>query len=375
MTSKPRVLVVGQTPPPFHGQAIMIQMLVDGPLRDVELHHVRMGFSSDMNAVGKFALGKLGHLVHVIVAIAWSRFRHGCKVLYYPPAGPNRVPMYRDVVLLLATRWLFSKTIFHFQASGLSELLARQPAAIGWLARRAYLRPDVAIQMSDLMVPDGEYLRAKKIAIVPNAASDHTQRYADEIRLRSERTGPYRLLYLGTVCETKGILVALEACSRLKSQGIRLHLDVVGSFQPHSFEQDVRAYIQTQSLEQTVTLHGQKTGEDKWLLFSQADVFCFPSYYESEGFPCVLVEAMSFGLPVVSTQWRGIPSIVNDGVTGFLVPIKDSAATADKILQLAQDRDLRRAMQTSAREAYLQHFTDVRHLESMSQIFHEVTGT
>ncbi len=122
-----KVLVVGQTPPPFGGQAVMIERLLRGNLPGIELFHVRMAFSRTMAEMGTMRWSKLFHLLGVIAKIVYHRVVHGVRILYYPPAGPNRVPMVRDLAILLATRWMFDKTILHFHAGGLSELYPRLP--------------------------------------------------------------------------------------------------------------------------------------------------------------------------------------------------------------------------------------------------------
>jgi glycosyltransferase involved in cell wall biosynthesis len=368
----PVVVVVGQTPPPFHGQAIMIQMLLDGPLPDVKLHHVRMSFSDNMDQVGRFQLSKLWHLVYLIVCIAKARIQFGAAILYYPPAGPNRVPVFRDIVLLLSTRWMFRKTVFHFQASGVSELIPKLPLPIRILAQWAYSKPDVAIQLSPLTTPDATYFKARKICTVPNAAYDLSSQFVRS-RDAAADTEPARILYVGTVCEAKGMLVLLDACSQLKTWGSRFHLDVVGSFQPSQFSTAVQACIEDRDLTEHVTIHGQKTGDSKWNMFANADMFCFPSHYESEGFPCVLVEAMCFSLPVVSTRWRGIPSIVEEDLTGYLVDTGDSKALALQLQRLILDPIAARKMGIAGRERFESKLSSTKHLEQMRQIFLELS--
>jgi hypothetical protein len=105
------IIAVAQTPPPFHGQAVMNQLLLEGDYSKVQFHHVRMAFSDDIQEVGVFRWKKIFHLVVVYFGIVVALFRTGAQVLYYPPASPNMVPFLRDCVLLIGTRWLFQKTV------------------------------------------------------------------------------------------------------------------------------------------------------------------------------------------------------------------------------------------------------------------------
>jgi glycosyltransferase involved in cell wall biosynthesis len=69
------------------------------------------------------------------------------------------------------------------------------------------------------------------------------------------------------------------------------------------------------------------------------------------------VEAMMFGLPVVATDWRGLPDIVVDGETGFLVPPKIAQSIAERLERLILDPDLRAAMGAAGRRRYEERFT------------------
>jgi glycosyltransferase involved in cell wall biosynthesis len=368
MPSDLKVLIVGQTPPPFHGQSIMIQMLVDGPLKNVQTHLVRMNFSEELGEVGRFRWKKVLHLLHVIVQVIWSRFRHGILVLYYPPCGPNKVPLIRDIILLLSTRWLFAKTVFHFQASGVSELIPKLPWAFRTLAMLALGKPDVAIELSDLTVPDGSFLGAQNVVRVPNAAEDHAARFLDPRKPRKPEL-TRKLLYVGTVCEEKGIEVLIAAFKNLVDEGLKIQLDIVGGAQPSEYQSRIENLVRSNGLSSTVTLHGQLTGEAKWRIFAGSDIFCFPTFYQSEGFPCVLVEAMSFGMPIVSTRWRGIPSIVEHGVNGLLSPTRDVDSLRLAIKQIVEDTQLSDAMGRNSRIRFESEFHRDRHLQLMSDVF------
>ncbi len=362
------VVVVGQAPPPFHGQAVMIQMLLNGPIEDVQFHHVRMAFSDNMDQVGRFQLRKVFHLIELIFRIVTARITHNATILYYPPAGPNRIPVFRDIVLLICTRWMFRKTVFHFHACGVSELIAKFRPPLRALAWCALGMPDVAIQMSSLTGQDAVWLKAKKVYVIPNAVPDEATRlgWKPADRLASTRK---KILYVGTVCESKGILLLLNACHHLRQAGVAFQLDVVGSFQPLEFSSEVQSVVREFELVEHVTLHGQKTGDDKWRMFSNADVFCFPSHYTSEGFPCVLLEAMCFALPVISTRWRGIPSIIEHGKTGYLVEVQDAEALFIALQKLLSDTENMFAMGLAGRTKFLAQFSNEQHLQKMRQMF------
>ena len=77
---RPTIVVVGQTPPPIGGQAVMIEAMLQGKHEHVRLHHVRMAFSTEMDQIGRFRLRKLFELVRVIAAIVHARFAHGAQV-------------------------------------------------------------------------------------------------------------------------------------------------------------------------------------------------------------------------------------------------------------------------------------------------------
>lgn len=350
------MLVVGQTPPPYGGQAVMIEALLGGDYGAFDLVHVRMDFSHDVGEIGAFRLRKVGHLAQTIVRIAAARVRHGCRILYYPPAGPNLVPICRDIAILLATRWMFPRVIFHFHASGLSEAYAALPAPLRPLYRRAYRRPHAAIRLSELAADDPGELEALTSYVVPNGVPDH----ASDDRSRAGQPladGPPRLLYVGVLCESKGLLVLLEACATLKKHGIAFRLDLVGAPQPADFARVLTETVDAYGLADQVDFRGVRSGDEKWRIYGEATVFCFPTFFESETFPVVLLEAMQFELPVVATSWRGIPSIVEDGHTGFLVAHHDAASMAERIETLISSPDLAADMGRRGRQRFLRDFT------------------
>jgi glycosyltransferase involved in cell wall biosynthesis len=368
-TSPVRVLVVSQLPPPPLGQAIAAQSFITGRYQHIELFPVRMSFSREMAEVGKPRLGKVGHLIALIARILWARVRTGAAVLYYPPAGPDLVPVLRDIAVLLCTRWAFRATVFHFHASGVSEIEPRLPRPLRAMFHRAYGRPDLAIQTSELNPPDGTRLRARRIAVVPNGLPDHPL----ALRPREQRSvGPPVVLYVGVLRESKGLLVLVEACRRLLSRNLDFELHLMGGFESAHFEARLRAAVDQAGLGGRTVFLGVRSGDAKAACFRAGDLFCYPTHFEAESFGIAAVEAMQFSLPVVATSWRGVPSVVADVESGILVPVRDPERLERALWELVEDPERRSEMGRRGRELYLERFTEERFRREMESVLHDL---
>lgn len=375
-----RVLCVGQTPPPIHGQALIIERVLKSQLDGVEMLHTRMNFSQTIDDTGRFRLLKILHLFQVVLLILYQRVVHRPDVLYYPPAGPHRVPFYRDAAVLLTTRWFFKKLVFHFHASGISTLYPRLSWPERLLYRLAYFKPDAVIRSSPFTAEDGRFLQATTEYIIPygipaildgqaianrNDGASGTQR---------ETARPLNILFVGILRESKGALVLLEACGQLAQAGVPFQAEFLGEFQTAEFRSRVESRIRELGIEKSVVLAGTLLGREKQAAYSRADVFCFPTFYESEAFALVVVEAMSSGLPVVVTRWRGLPSLVRDGENGYLVDTHDVDAVAQRLIELAENPDLRLAMGQHGRERFDRHYTHERYVADLADMFQDIAG-
>ena len=145
---------------------------------------------------------------------------------------------------------------------------------------------------------------------------------------------PLRVLFLGQVNLRKGIQYLIEAAGLVDPKKVVFH--IVGSIQ---VADDKLAAAPT-----NVRFHGPVSREDAVSHYRSADVFVLPTI--SDGFAITQLEAMSHGLPVITTPNCG--EVVTDGSDGFLVPARDPAALAGAFLTLADDRDRLRAMSAAA---------------------------
>ena len=155
---------------------------------------------------------------------------------------------------------------------------------------------------------------------------------------------PLRVLFLGQVNLRKGIQYLIEAAGLVDPK--KVVFDVVGSIQ---VADDKLAAAPT-----NVRFHGPVSRADAVSHYRNADVFVLPTI--SDGFAITQLEAMSHGLPVITTPNCG--EVVTAGSDGFLVPARDPSALAGAFLSLSDDRDRLRAMSAAALTKSLQFTGD-----------------
>lgn len=343
----------------------MIEALLGSKPKRVQYLHVRLHYSDDMDSVGKFALRKVWVLFTTVTRVWWARFRHGTPVLYYPPSGPNMVPVIRDIAFLCATRWLFKWTVFHFHAGGVSSFREQLPAVLRPFFNLAYRGADLAIRTAPQNPEDGKLLGARRDVVVPNGVADMRGKVKE---LPAAGGAPMVILFTGVLIPSKGVRVLLEAFRQVVEQGGNARLELMGRWGDADFEQECQTFVSRHGLQGQVRFLGVKRDVEKLEHFANCGIFCFPSHFEAESFGLVLLEAMQFAKPVVSTAWRGIPSVVQDGVNGFLVPVEDPSAVADRLLELLRDESLRRRMGEEGRRIFTERFTLERFQHNMEEV-------
>lgn len=143
---------------------------------------------------------------------------------------------------------------------------------------------------------------------------------------------PIRVLTVGRLVEKKGIEYGLRAVANVSAWFPALRYDIVGGGPLRGKLEELARGL---GIDDRVTFHGVQTGSFVRQAMCAADVFLAPSvtarYGSQEGTPTVLMEAASAGLPVISTMHAGIPEVVLDGVSGFLVPERDAEALAARL--------------------------------------------
>ena len=167
----------------------------------------------------------------------------------------------------------------------------------------------------------------------------------------------FKFLFLSNLLPEKGVLLLLDACCELKKRGCSFICHVVGNECSELSLSRLGDEVSLRGLPDAVQVHGPLYGENKDAMLRLADALVFPTYYHNECFPLVILEAMKHALPVISTRLAAIPDMVEQGVTGLLVPPRDVAALADAMQNLMADPESAARMGEVGRVKQQRYFT------------------
>ena len=208
--------------------------------------------------------------------------------------------------------------------------------------------------------------------VVPHGVRDRR----GEVERRRADDGRVRLLFVGRLERRKGVDVLLEVAPELLREFPQLEIVLVGrdtdnteigSSYREAFE---RRYGAEAGVADRVVFAGEVGDEELTQAYADADLFCAPS--RSESFGLTVVEAMSFGLPVVACRAGGMAGLIVDGESGLVVEPGDPAALAEALGRMAGDAELRSRLAAAARQRFEEHYDLPVAVSRMVEVYRDV---
>jgi len=353
MNKRHNVLFILHLPPPVHGAAVVGQHIKDSKYINNALicRYINLGISTSINDIGKTNISKFLQYFSILWQLLVQLLLFRPKLCYLTITSKGS-GFYKDFPVVLLVKLFNRKIIYHFHNKGVID---RQNKVIDNILYRIVFKNADVILLSKYLYPDiRKYVPETKVHYCPNGIPQFVSDF-DHTNL-SDLNEKVEILFLSNLIESKGIFILLEACEILFKKEVPFHCTFAGNDGMVS-----SAYFQKKINEKglagSVNYVGAKYGSEKEVLFSQSDIFAFPTYYHNECFPLVLIEAMQYRLPIIATFEGGIPDLVEDGLTGFLIPPKDAIALADKLEILINNPERRKQMGGTGRSKFEKELT------------------
>ncbi len=337
-------------PPPVHGSSIVGKTIKDSRVinETFTCSFINLSTSYTIEEIGKIPFSKIRRYSCIVYRVL-KQLINDKPDLCYMAITSKGLAFYKDGLLAILVKLFGVQMVYHFHNKGIST---RQENKFDNFLYQMVFKDTHAILLSKYLYPDVEkYFHKSKVYYCPNGIPD-----ASKLRETKEKSNIVELLFLSNLIESKGVFVLLEACSILKNRKIDFHCTYAGDEGNVNIQQ-FNKKVNELNLNNFVSYVGKKYGKEKEMLFSKSDIFVFPTYYEYETFGIVNLEAMQHYLPVVSTFEGGIPDVIENGKTGFLVKQKDAEALANKLEILITNPELRQQMGKAGRVKYENEFT------------------
>lgn len=375
-----KILLILHLPPPVHGASVIGENIKSSMQINTnhDTSYINLSLSTRIEDIGDRSIKKLFPYLSLIWRVNKSLVKFRPEICYITPSS-RKLGFYKDAPIIFLSKFYSNKSILHFHNKGIKS-------ANGIFSKIFYKivfkNTDVILLSKNLYNDIEEYVPHHQVHYCPNGIPDNfgvsTGLIAEShkslnlsLPKGTSHSHIIEILFVSNLIESKGVFILLASLKILKSREILFHCTMIGGDGDIKIDQ-VKEKVQELGISDNVTIAGKKFNGEKNYAFKSADIFVHPTF--DDCLPLVILEAMQHSLPVVSTFEGAIPEVVENGITGFLVPQRETEALADKLEILIQDPELRIKMGQAGRSKYEREYTIERFEKRIVEIFNKVAA-
>ncbi|MBQ7442634.1 MAG: glycosyltransferase family 4 protein [Bacteroidaceae bacterium] len=359
---KPVILFIAPFPPPIHGSSMMSRLIRESQhINDeFECSYVNMSTSRTVDEIGQYGITKIVRWFLALIITLWKLVRLKPDLCHISITC-HGTGFIKDSLFVLLCKLFRKPIVIHQHNKGMSQDVSKWPYR--WLLPLCYKDSTVILLSWHLYQDIQQVVNKEQVQICPNGIPGMPTEHKN-----ASNSIPH-LLFLSNLLPSKGVYVLLDAMQILKKQGLSFTCHFVGA---ESSEINSLSFLEEsrkRGLEGMAIYVGKKYGKDKTEEFLQADIFIHPT--NDDCFPLVILEAMQFGLPVITTNEGGIPDMVQDKVNGLICEKESASSLAHHIAFLINDAKKRQEMGRKGEQFYHDKYTTERFERRMTDILHQ----
>lgn len=269
--------------------------------------------------------------------------------------GPS---FYRKIPFIYISRMMNKIIIDHVHGAEFDKFYTNASERKKRLVKKVWSKCDrILVLSSEWLHQYSSVVDLDKLRVVEN--------YSVIQKQRNNHPCNNRVLFLGFVNDIKGCFDMPKVMSYISKENISLKLVIAGTGEVEK----LKSMAEENGVSDYFEFVGWVRDAEKDKLLKESDILFLPSY--AEGMPMAILDAMGYGLPIISTTVGGIPSIVCNGESGFLFSPGDCEGFAKAIIKLIKDDELRRSFGMKSYEIAKDKYTLEGHLKKIEAVYQE----
>lgn len=310
---KTKLLCILHYSPPVHGASKVGDFIKssDKLKEEFDCKFIKIKSSNTLDDIGKMNFKKIYYVLELFFKILFTIVLFRPEKIYFT-ASSKGFAFYRDLVICniwkLYSKFTSCEIYYHYHTKGINSFVKSNRNK---KLTRYFINEVNLVLLSPMLKDDFKEIQTyKNIFFLTNGVENNYDGENFEKYISKKDLTKINILYLSNMIKEKGYFEVLKLAS--KTQDEKIHFHFAGGWQNQDDEKEFFKFIDENKLNDKVTFHGFVNGEQKKELFENSHLLCFPTRYKNEAFPLTILEAFSYGLPVLTTNEGSIPFIVDE---------------------------------------------------------------
>lgn len=348
-----------QLPPPVHGAAIMNKRVVSilENIEGVKNKTIRLNYAEGFEEMHCSFWRKVIYAILVFAKLL-KEYLLRRPFMTYIAFSPFGFGFYRDFFFVILAKFFSSSPYLHLHGTGLANSFSKNKKTLF----RIMLKYSKIILISPSLCDDIKCIAERSSAVVVENCVDDPGEYL------KETSSTIRILYLANLDERKGVKKIIDILEKIVEKGYPVNLVIAGSDTVYMTKLELEKFIfeDHPSVFEYVEIVGPVYGEKKRKIFLQSDIFLYPTTHDAA--PLVVLEALSYGLPVICSDQGALPDMISHGKNGFISENNSIDQYVKLFISCAKKLS---KISSFARQTYLEKYSPWVFEENIKKIFVE----